>query len=307
MTLLNSLQMAEFAARGVLTLDAVVPEAVNRAFMAEVDAHPGEPPRERMGRLTASGAVPAVVPGTALGDAYAPGTPVRGVLEVPAVAGAIASLVGEGAVVDHQFLHITVPGGTAQHLHQDSTIDPRLAFDVQLFYFPHDVDEAMGGTRYVPGTHLRVVSEMGIGRYQNLLGQRRVVCRAGTVVFFHHGLWHGAGVNRAERERFVLKIRLCPTAPQCRLWDTTDLAPDHGVSRPVFWRDPDAAPDPVHAILTTPEPWFEQDSGRLEYINRIRLWRYLLGDPTFDADYWMTRIENEQAPRAFGAGRVREA
>ena len=49
----------------------------------------------------------------------------------------------------------------------------------------------------------------------------------------------------------------------------------------------------MHTILTTPEPWFEADTGRLEFLNRIRLWRYLLGDERFDADYWLTRIENE--------------
>jgi len=42
----------------------------------------------------------------------------------------------------------------------------------------------------------------------------------------------------------------------------------------------------------TPEPWFEQDTGRLEFVNRIRLWRHLSGDPTFDADYWLGRLEN---------------
>ena len=48
----------------------------------------------------------------------------------------------------------------------------------------------------------------------------------------------------------------------------------------------------------TPEPWFEQDTGRLEYINRIKLWRYISGDPEFDADYWMTRVENEAGAMA---------
>ena len=46
-------------------------------------------------------------------------------------------------------------------------------------------------------------------------------------------------------------------------------------------------------ILTRPEKWFENDTGRIEYINRIRLWRFLLGDDSFDADYWATRVENE--------------
>ena len=51
--------------------------------------------------------------------------------------------------------------------HQDSTIDPRITFDIQLFYFPTDVTKEMGGTRYHPGTHLRIVNEMGIAKYQN--------------------------------------------------------------------------------------------------------------------------------------------
>jgi len=302
MSLLNSRQMAEFAARGILRLDGVVPDAVNRAFMQQMTQVPDEAPRQHMQRLMSSRAVPVVAPGTALDKAYAPDTPVQDMLRVPAVAGAIESLVGRQPVVDHHFLHTTFPGGKSQHLHQDSTIDPRLSFDVQLFYFPHAVDKTMGGTRYVPGTHLRIVSEMGIGRYQNMLGQQRMVCPAGTVALFHHGIWHGAGANRSSTHRYVLKIRLCPTSPQQRLWDLSDLPDDHVDQRPVFWSDPGDTPDPVQRILMTSEPWFEQDTGRLEYMNRIRLWRYLIGDPTFDVDYWMTRVENEQAVAQDGAG-----
>jgi hypothetical protein len=41
----------------------------------------------------------------------------------------------------------------------------------------------------------------------------------------------------------------------------------------------------------TPEPWHENDTGRLELLNRVKLWRYLTGDPDYDADYWATRLE----------------
>jgi hypothetical protein len=51
----------------------------------------------------------------------------------------------------------------------------------------------------------------------------------------------------------------------------------------------------VAAILMRSEPWFEQDTGRLELINRIKLWRYLTADDRYDADYWLTRLEH--APR----------
>ncbi len=294
MSKLSSERMAEFVARGAIRLEAIVPEDINRALLDGLTAVDDASPRERTQRLVRDGIVPTIRPGTRLSEAYPPGSAIARMLAVPEVAGAIDSLVGRNCVVDHHFLHTTVPGNTAQHTHQDSTIDPRLAFDVQLFYFPHDVDEAMGGTRWVPGTHLRVVSEMGIARYQNLVGQQRIACPAGTVVFFHHGLWHGAGPNRSDRTRHALKIRLCPTEPQRLLWETSDL-PDGAGRSPVFWRDPDAPQDAVERILTTPEPWFEQDTGRLEYMNRIRLWRYLIGDDHFDLGYWMTRVENEQA------------
>jgi len=291
---LNDAQMAHFVARGFLELEAVVPDAINLALMQELTPLDDESPSQLRRRLIASGTVPAIAPGTPLADAYTEGSAIARMVQVPEVAGAIASLVGERCVLDHHYLHSTTPGGTAQHTHADSTIDIRRTFDIQLFYFPHDTLETMGGTRYVPGTHLRIINEMAIARYQNLAGQRRIVCPAGTVVLFHHGLWHGAGANRSTRLRQVLKLRLCPTEPQRRLWNLGDAATRTRAAPPIFWTDPDADRDAVHRILMTPEPWFEQDTGRLEYLNRIRLWRHLLGDEHVDVDYWMTRIENER-------------
>ena len=51
-------------------------------------------------------------------------------------------------------------------------------------------------------------------------------------------------------------------------------------------------PRSVEQILMTPEPWFENDTGRLEFVNRAKFWRYLTGDDGYDADYWLTRLEN---------------
>lgn len=42
-------------------------------------------------------------------------------------------------------------------------------------------------------------------------------------------------------------------------------------------------------------PWYEQATGRLEILNRVRLWRALSGDPAFDIEYWATRITNRPA------------
>jgi hypothetical protein len=308
--LLSSKQMASFVARGFLRFDAAVPDDINAQFLDEAgrvaEARPGQGMRATYGGMLAGAAIPEVAAGTPLDDAYPAGSAIRRMLDLPLVRGAIRSLVGEAPVFDHHFLHVTFPpryheaGGSenvSQHTHQDSTIDPRRAFDIQIMYYPHAVTRPMGGTRFIPGTHLRKVSEVALGRYQNIRGQQHMVCEAGTLLFLHHGVWHGGGVNLSEATRTMFKIRIQATTSQVRQWDVSDLQPD-AAQRPIFFVKQRQDPETVAAILTTPEPWFEQDTGRLEYVNRVKLWRYLTADPTFDADYWMTRLENEAGAAA---------
>ncbi|CAG6395863.1 phytanoyl-CoA dioxygenase family protein [Streptomyces cocklensis] len=258
--LLSSVQMARFAARGSLRLDAVVPAAMNAEAM----------------NVLAEG-VPDIPYGTPLSDAYTEGSFPRRLLELPEVAGALRSLVGPEPEVDHHAVHIREPrGGEAQALHADAIIDVRTyAFDVQLMYYPQNVTLDMGGTLSVPGSHLRRTNESDTGRYQNLRGQDRLVCPAGTVVFLHHGIWHGGRRNDGDETRYMFKIRFNPTVRQRLLWDTSDL------------RDPQVA-----AELGAMFPWYEQATGRLEVYNRVLLWRALTGDDDFDLDHWVTRVAN---------------
>jgi hypothetical protein len=301
--LLGALDMARFAARGFLRMDAVVPDEINAQFLAEVgeiaEPQPGRKLRAAYGELLANAGVPEVGAGIPLSRAYPQGSALARLLELPVVAGAIRSLVGEDPTFDHHFLHVTFPpayhqagGGenVSQHTHQDSTIDPRQAFDVQIMYYPHAVTPDMGGTRFIPGTHLRKVSEAALGRYQNIRGQQHMVCEAGTLLFLHSGIWHGGGVNLSDRTRTMFKIRMNPSRSQVRMFDLSTLERPSG-QRPIFYlKGPQ--PRSVEQILMTPEPWFEDDTGRLEMLNRLKLWRYLTGDPTYDADYWLTRLEN---------------
>jgi hypothetical protein len=301
--LLDSLKMAEFVARGVLRFDAVAPPEINAQFLAEMgevsEPEPGRRVRRAFGELLAQAQIPEVPAGTPLAAAYPQGSAIRRLLDLPLVSGAIQSLVGPDPIFDHHFLHVTFPpayyeagGGenVSQHTHQDSTIDPSQGFDLQIMYYPHKVTRAMGGTRFIPGTHLRKVSEVALGRYQNIRGQQHVVCEAGTLLFLHNGLWHGGGVNLADRTRTMFKIRINPSRPQVRQWDMATL-PSEPAARPIFYVKT-TQPETVESILMTPEPWFEQDTGRLEFVNRIKLWRHLSGDPAFDADYWLGRLEN---------------
>lgn len=287
--LLDTASMARFVARGFLSFPALVPDDINEQFVREVSSR----------------GVPEVAAGTPTDRAYDPSSAVGRMMALPEVQGIVRSLVGPGSLVDHHFVHMTLggpdlhalglPRAPAQHWHQDSTIDPRLTFDVQLMWFPHDVTPDMGGTRFLPGSHLRVVSEAAVGRYQNIVGQKQFSGPAGSLLALHMGIWHGAGANRSDRTRHMFKVRLNPTVAQVRLWDTSDLTDDLHEQRPIFFVTSKRDGTHLHDVLCRPEPWFEVDTSRLEYLNRIRLWRHLLGDDTFDADYWLTRVENEPA------------
>ena len=102
-------------------------------------------------------------------------------------------------------------------------------------------------------------------------------------------------MNRSETTRYMLKIRVQPTQPQVLQWNTDDFDATTMAPRHIF--DPTYLPaldgNDVRSILMQLEPWYEFDTGRLELINRIHLWRYLIGDASADVDYWATRVEND--------------
>jgi hypothetical protein len=73
----------------------------------------------------------------------------------------------------------------------------------------------------------------------------------------------------------MFKLRLNPTVRQRQLWNTDDLT------------DPQ-----VPGILMRNHKWYGNDD-RLEYAQRIKFWRFLLDDDKWDAQYWLTRVENK--------------
>ncbi|GAB3752046.1 hypothetical protein GCM10028864_28980 [Microlunatus parietis] len=265
--------MAHFVSHGSVALEAVVPDAMNARAIEVLNA-----------------GIPGYPYGTPLDVAFPVGTFVRELLDLPAVAGAVQSLVGPNPNIDHHAVHVRPPrGGEAQNMHGDAILDTRVeAFDVQLMYYPKDVTLEQGGTLSVPGTHLRKINQTGIGRYQNLAGQTRLTCPAGTVVFLHHGIWHGGRRNDSDVPRYMFKIRFNPTVRQLRLWNTDDID------------DPQVIKE-----LTASFGWTSANEGRLELVNRAKLWRVLTGDHEFDIDYYLTREQLRPQFVAPGASDVR--
>lgn len=273
--LLTSKEMAEFVAKGFLRFDGLVPDELNQPAMREIEA-----------------GVPSAPAGTPLSQCYLPPSTLGQILRLPRIQGIIQSLVGADPLFDHQAVHIRQPNqDAAQHMHADSIIDTRTHFDIQLMYFPHDIPLEMGGTLLLPGSHFRRVNESEIARYQNIVGQIPMVCKAGSILVLHHGIWHCGRQNTTDKPRYMFKVRLNPTVRQLRLWNTDDLTDEVSQPQIIFAGVKGAEPD-IQGILAKQEPWFDWGDGRLEIVNRIRLWRFLTGDETFDAHYWMTRLEN---------------
>ena len=292
LNLLTTSQMAEFAAKGCLRFDGLIDSDLNQEFLDLFAEDIGSDDRY-VNRV-----IPNCKPGTYVSQAFPQDHPLSKILAQPVVAGTLKSLMGTNPIFDHHHVHMTFPNRSrVQTNHQDSTIDLRSKnFDIQMIYFPHEVNDKMGGTRYIPGTHLRTVHESQIARYQNIRGQIRVTCPAGTIIFFHHGIWHGGGKNTSDVPRIMYKLRLQPSGSQSLQWDTSDLTEERIKSwqRPIFHAFGKREEDDVPSKLMSDEPWFDNTS-RLEYMNRVRFWRTLLNDAELDIDYWLTRVENEPA------------
>ena len=255
--LLNSKQMAQFVADGLLRFDELVPDELNRAACAEMEA----------GVLRGKAGVPM--------DELWQDLAIGQVIRLPAIQGMIDSLVGPGPLYDHHAVHtVNANHEHGQIWHADAIIDTRMHFDVQFFYFAHDTPREMGGTMFLPGSQYRRVSESDIARYQNFLGQMPMVCKAGTVAVAHHGIWHCAQPNLTDNKRYMFKLRLNPTVRQKKLWNTDDID--------------DAE---ISDLLNANHRWYGNEV-RLEAVNRIKMWRFLTGDDNFDLSYWLSRLEN---------------
>ena len=127
-----------------------------------------------------------------------------------------------------------------------------------------------------------------------------MVCKAGTILVLHHGIWHCGRQNKTNLKRYMFKVRLNPRVqPDCKLVEhrRLDRRCYNKPTRPHLHRRDQQAWRMCKPCWAACEPWFEDASGRLEIVNRIKMWRYLTDDPTFDVHYWLTRPENQPANR----------
>lgn len=240
--LLTAVQMAKFCVDGYLMFDDLIPTELNDAVYTEQQAGNGY---------------------------WDKGTAIRQVFELPQVKGILQSLVGRHPVYDHSALHIVPPKHfEGQIWHADSIIDARpFAFDIQAMYFSHDVPKETGPTLILPGSHLRRTSNLSIGRYKNIVGQKQLIGKGGTIAFLHQALWHCAQPNQTDKTRYMFKLRLRAGEEQRGLFNTDG------------YDNPD-----VRRVFNTHHAWMGEES-RAENVMRAKLWRYVLGDDSVDVAF----------------------
>jgi ectoine hydroxylase-related dioxygenase (phytanoyl-CoA dioxygenase family) len=162
----------------------------------------------------------------------------------PVILDMVSYWLGESFLLSTTNANIANPGGTPMRLHSDQwwmppparrteqhlrpgsmrrgqgygprstgredLIAPPVGINAMVFLV--DIDDDMGGTRLVPGSHLGgVLPDPG---QPDPAGTVHATGEAGTICFFDARLFHGTGANRSDRPRIVLLNYY--TAPQFR-------------------------------------------------------------------------------------------
>jgi hypothetical protein len=201
---------------------------------------------------------------TRIDDGEAPaGAPLERILDSRKVATLLDSLLGPDRELVRVSSHTTLPGEGGQPLHVDGVRDLRgPRFDVQLLIFPQLTTQDMGGTRIVPRSHLRLVDNSCIGRYQHLTGELRAAGPTGTIYLVHSRLWHSGLRNDATTTRRMLRVRLRGRR-QAACWNVSE--------------------ETLGAVpLFTRGRWEDSTSSREADYELIKLIRFLTGHSEYD-------------------------
>lgn len=112
---------------------------------------------------------------------------------------------------------ITGPGREDQQLHVDwrpfdlpenVAADPRVKLPVMAataHYYLDDIDEELGPTKFVPGSHRAGHPPNGASQWGDV-EEQSVLCKAGDVVMFRSEVWHRGTANRSGRTRYLLQV-----------------------------------------------------------------------------------------------------
>ena len=173
------------------------------------------------------------------------------VLNSPEVRGALISVLGSG-YIEHpnRHSHFIPPGRepvpVAQKCHQDGYTPlarqrqhyPRFA---RIMYYPQDSPVEIGPTHLIPGSYgHKLLPEEDRQKAVPIAGE------AGTVCISHFDIGHGAGINKINKPRAMIKfIYARAEEPSDPSWDCQDRA----------WRNPEQFETPHNLNLMWSHIW----------------------------------------------------
>ncbi|MCZ6677527.1 MAG: phytanoyl-CoA dioxygenase family protein [Candidatus Poribacteria bacterium] len=112
---------------------------------------------------------------------------------------------------------LTGPGRPDQRLHtdwlpislpEDVATDPRVKIPIFIttaHYYLDDLYEALGPTKFVPGSHRSGRSPAEDTQW-NGAKEQSILCNAGDVVLFRSEVWHRGSANRSDQTRYLLQV-----------------------------------------------------------------------------------------------------
>lgn len=124
----------------------------------------------------------------------------RDLLTMPLVRDLARHVLGGDYCLSSHTANITGPGGEEMVLHSDQGYTPRsipLALTMNVMWMLCDFTDENGGTRLVPGSHLRTEEPPRSPVPETVAGTGP----AGTALIFDGRVWHGTGANTTADER----------------------------------------------------------------------------------------------------------
>ena len=112
---------------------------------------------------------------------------------------------------------LTGPGRPEQGLHvdwkpialpEDIMADSRVEipiFITTVHYYLDDLNEELGPTQFVPGSHRAGRTPDGATQWQGV-APHSILCNAGDVVIFRSEVWHRGTANRSKKTRYLLQV-----------------------------------------------------------------------------------------------------
>jgi ectoine hydroxylase len=156
-----------------------------------------------------------------LGNIFEQEAAIESLIDHPSVFPKVRALLGDRFILQSSWCTVQPSGGKGGGFHQDGS-GPyefrRLALPTPLvqlrigYYLTDQSRERMGNLVLIPGSHsAREPMPKELRGDENSVPIRDIVCgEPGTAVMFHQGIWHCAGSNDEEFDRFTMHMVYAP-------------------------------------------------------------------------------------------------